>query len=310
MPKSLRGCLTLLAIVCVACGGVRPADTPSRQTSLGNDEMQKGIYWYQRGCYPRALEHFLRAHERFSALDQVSAVAMSLNNIGNVYRAMGDTESGLQFFDAALDLYQDLDQPQAVVQTLTNKAATLIDAQRFNAADEILSQAEQIQTNHRLSYTPLGTIRGLYWIKTGAQRQAESILQETLAQHPSNDLPNAATLNYVMGTLMAQTSRPDAALGFYQTALAADRKIGFHKGIAEDLAAIGKVYFQQDQHALAARYFARSIKIYALLEDEQNLQRLRPMLQQAATHAEHNTVVTEHFTREWSQGRSLENPCR
>jgi tetratricopeptide (TPR) repeat protein len=272
--------------------------------------MQKGIYWYQRGCYQRALEHFLRAHERFSALDQVPAVAMSLNNIGNVYRALGDTDRGLQFFDAAIDLYQNFDQHPEAVQILTNKAATLIDAQRLKEADDVLTKAEKTSAVQRLSYTPLGTIRGLYWIKLGAHAKAEAILQKTLAQHPPDDLPNAATLNYVMGTLMVQTSRLEEALIFYQTALAADRKIGFHQGIAEDLAAIGQVYFQQQRFVPAGHYLARSMKIFALLEDDRNLQRLQPILDKAAARAAQHTTLTEHFIREWSQGRSLENPCR
>lgn len=54
--------------------------------TAGMKEIARGIARYNKGCYKDSLEYFFGAHELFVASDQLSGVAMSLNNIGNVYR--------------------------------------------------------------------------------------------------------------------------------------------------------------------------------------------------------------------------------
>lgn len=65
--------------------------------TAGTKEMARGITRYNKGCYKDSLEYFFRAHELFVASDQLSGVAMSLNNMGNVYRVTGDIDSALLF---------------------------------------------------------------------------------------------------------------------------------------------------------------------------------------------------------------------
>jgi hypothetical protein len=74
------------------CAGGNAVKKKPEHIVSGMKEIQKGTTWYQKGCYKRSLEHFFRAHELFAASDQLDGVAMSMNNIGNIYRIMEDID--------------------------------------------------------------------------------------------------------------------------------------------------------------------------------------------------------------------------
>lgn len=89
--------ILLFALFCFACAGGNSAKKIPEHITAGTKEMAGGIARYNKGCYQDSLEYFFKAHELFVASDQLSGVAMSLNNIGNVYRVTGDFDSALLF---------------------------------------------------------------------------------------------------------------------------------------------------------------------------------------------------------------------
>jgi len=116
-----------------ACTGnnvVKKSDT----TISGIKEIKKGTYLYKKGCYERSLEHFLKAHELFVFSDDLSGVAMSMNNIGNVYRTTGRIFSATQFFDESCRIFLYINDIEGAVQSLSNKTAALIEGGRLEEA--------------------------------------------------------------------------------------------------------------------------------------------------------------------------------
>jgi tetratricopeptide (TPR) repeat protein len=102
MNRKINIAICFYALLLCACA---TADTAKNllppDTIAGMNELNKGNHYYQKGCYPQAFEHFFKAHERLVASDHMAGVAMSLNNIGNVYRATGDLNSALLFYEEA-----------------------------------------------------------------------------------------------------------------------------------------------------------------------------------------------------------------
>ena len=86
---------TLLLIFSCSGGSVKKDPAPMHPAMK---QLQKGLAWYPQGCFQQSLEAFTKAHELFTASDRLPGVAMSLNNIGNVYRYIGDSQSALLFF--------------------------------------------------------------------------------------------------------------------------------------------------------------------------------------------------------------------
>ena len=119
-----------IVLICVlfsaSCGGPKEVIVPDH-ISAGSVQTSKGMPFYERGCYVRALDYFYKANELFTAIGDSRGMAMSMNNIGVVYRGMGEASAAIPFFEDSLRMYRSLGGQQDVRQTLSNLAAAQVD---------------------------------------------------------------------------------------------------------------------------------------------------------------------------------------
>lgn len=300
--------ICIVALCLSACfGGNSKPVQPAHLTS-GMRQIKKGSIWYHKGCYQRALEHFLRAHELFASSDQQSGVAISLNNIGNVYRIIGNNEEAMLFFNESYGIYTDISNYEGIVHVLSNKAAALIDSGSLEAAMDMLNKAERIAQTNDIYYNPLLRNRGVLLIRKKEYDQAEVILNKALTHVVPPNHSESAAIHSALGKLMLETKKFDSAIEHFQSALEADRLTGFYKGMADDLAAIGFAYFTQERYELAANFYRRSIKIYAMIGDESNVQEIMNLLDRAAESTGLDIRITQEFVKRWQAGEA-DNPC-
>ena len=304
-----KALVLLLSFLLFACAGAAVGKKTSTSVLRGMKEINKGTDRYQQGCYRQALAHFFRAHEILAAADQQPGVAMSMNNIGTVYRAMGDFKSALLFFEESYRIYTDIEAHPGALQALSNQAAALIDGGQLEAADQLLSRAETRAVKFAQPFGSILINRGVLLIKKGEYRQAEDILERALENTNSPNLSEQANANFALGNLMVKTGRPEKALAYYQDSLSADRAVGFHKGMADSLAALGGVYLSLSQYEPAVKYLKRGIKIYALLGDKEKVNDTMGNLAAAARQSGIDISVTRHFVERWLEGKALVSPC-
>jgi len=291
-----------------ACGGGSSKQIKPRHLTSGMVQIKKGNIWYQKGCYKRALEQFLRAHELFSASDQLNGVAMSMNNIGNVYRIIGDVEDAVQFFDESYNIYANIRDNEGAVHALSNKAAALIDIGRLEQANNVLNKADSTAQAYGIAYNPLLSNRGILLTRKKEYERAEEVLTRALANTVPSHHSEFAVINTALGNLMLETERFERAIDFYKKALSADRFIAFYKGMADDLTAIGSAYFVQKNYESAANYLQRSIKIYALIENENKVHELIKQLDKVEEKTGLNISITKEFVKRWLAGEA-DGPC-
>ena len=301
--------IPLVALFCFSCAGGNSAKIMPEYITAGNKEMAGGITRYNKGCYKESLEYFFRAHELFVASDQLNGVAISLNNIGNVYRVTGDIDSALLFFDESLSIYSDIGDPLGRVQVLCNKAAALIDAGRLEKAENVLNTAEETAEQNRISFGPLLSNRGILLIKKAQYERAEKLMQLSLANTDPENLPEFATVNFALGNLMHETQRYEKAIDFFNTALKADRLSGSNKSIADDLAAMGSAYLELGKDELAVNFFKRSVEIYALTGNHKNVQHIMEKLERITEKTGEDLSITTHFVNRWLEGKEFGSLC-
>ncbi|UCD32370.1 MAG: tetratricopeptide repeat protein [Desulfobacterales bacterium] len=292
-----------------ACGSTYSTKKKPEPLTTGMREITKGITQYKKGCYKNALTYFFKAHELFTATDHQRGVAMSYNNIGNVYRASGDNKSAVLFFQESFSIYEDMGDAKGAVQILSNKAATLIDDGMLEEAAKTLSAAENIAKTNQILFGPLLNTRGILLIKKKEYAKAEEVLQTALTSVDSENFSESATVNFTLGNLMLETHRYEQAIFFFETALKADRLSGFSKGIADDLAAIGSTYLLQKKNDLAANVFKRSLKIYALLGNQKKVHQVMQQLENISESTGIDLGLTKYFVNSWLEGKTIEQPC-
>jgi len=296
--------LVILTVVVTACAGGKPRRVTPGHLSAGMRQVIEGNKWYQRGCYSRSLEHYLRANVKFSISDQIDGVAMSLNNIGNVYRITGDYPSAVLYMDEAYRIYEIMQDRPAMVRTLTNKAAAFLAQEAPEEADMVLNQAAQIAAEADIVHRPLVRNRAILLAGRGGYLEAEKLLSELLTfVDPDNQIEIAAT-NAAMANLLIDAGRHREAVGFLEAALSADRQAGFHAGIADDLAAIGSAYQQLGDTESAGNYYQRCLKVYALIGNTQKVAYVLDRLEEISEVEDLDLNVTEHFVERWLAGEA------
>jgi protein O-GlcNAc transferase len=301
--------ILLFAFFCSACAGGNSAKKVPEHMTAGTKEMARGIVRYYKGCYQDSLEYFFKAHELFVASDQLSGVAMSLNNIGNVYRITGDVDSALLFFDEAFEIYSDMSDSLGAVQVLSNKVAALIDGDRLEQAEKVLNIAEETARKNRILFAPLLTNKGIILIKKTKYREAEKLMQTALSHTDPENLFEFATVNFALGKLMFETRRYEKAVDFFKTALKADRTSGFNKNIADDLAAIGSAYLKLGKDELAVNSLKRCVEIYALTGNHEQVKDIMEQLEKVSQKTGIDLSITKHFVNRWLEGKDSESIC-
>ncbi len=308
--KTCRIIIILLSITILsACAGSNHAIKKSDKTISGIKEIKKGTSLYKKGCYKRSLEHFLRAHELFVFSDDLRGVAISMNSMGNVYRATDCISSAIHFFDESCRIFLYIKDTEGAVRAFSNKSAALIEDDRLEEASNVLSLAESLAKNNKKLSATLLKNRGILLIRKKEFKSAEDTLKKACKKVETSNLLEKAAINFALGKLMFETKRSEDAVEYFKEALSADQSSGFSKGTADDLAAIGTVYYNQDKYELAANFFNRSIKIYALMKNEKKAHEIMELLIKSSEKANINISVTNNFVKRWLEGKSLKSLC-
>jgi tetratricopeptide (TPR) repeat protein len=275
--------------------------------------MKKGVAWYQKGCYAQSLEYFFRAYELYSASDLLDGVAMSLNNIGSIYRIMGNHEEAVSFFDESFAIYSELNNQKGALKALSNKAAAYIGARNLDKAEQVIAMAmeelSQAGANKAL-LVPILQNKGVLLTKRGSYEAAEEVLTDCLKQARRLDPMGLASLHFAFGNLMLETGKPADAIAPLEKALAIDRELGFHRGIADDLLSIGQAHASLGQHEKAIGSWKRSVKVFALIDQAPEVHATMKLLRETAPVAGIDISVTEAFIERWHKEGLYESPCK
>jgi tetratricopeptide (TPR) repeat protein len=303
--------LLLLAMTLFACGWGRSMTPVPEHLNAGTKQIQKGLRWYQKGCYDRALEHFLRAHELYSTSDVLDGVAMSLNNLGSVYQAMGDCERALLCLDEAYRIYVYSEKEAEAARTLNNKASTLIKMGRLDEAEGVLGKALGMVTKANNSKVQITILinQGVFLTKRGQYKEAEALLVDCLRTMEQDTLQSSASVYFALGNLMLETQRFEKAVAFFDKALESDRRAGFYKGIADDLYYMGLAFFKAEEGKDAIQRWKRSAKIYAMIGCVNDANNVMKYLKESSLKYGVDIGLTELFIKKWLRGESYERLC-
>ena len=306
--KALKyGLLMVLVIVAASCGGKKEVVVPVH-LSAGAEQTSKGMPFFDRGCYARALEHFYRAHELYTAVGDSRGTAMSMNNIGVVYRAMGEAGAAIPFFEDALRIYRGLGEPDRVRRTLSNLAAAQIDAGDTVSAGRNIDEALKIE-NRGKPFAPAMTVKGILLARQGDVKGAESMLKEALDDIDRRNPEGEAAANVAMGELLLRQARYKEAVPHFEKALESDRKAGFYRGIADDFAALGRCSAGLRDDAGAVKFWEQSVRIYALLGMEEKVRSTLGLLEEAAKRSNLNIDLTRTLAERWLKGEMTDSLC-
>ena len=197
----------MLLYTAVSCAGGNASLKEPDPLPPAAEELSKGNAWYRKGCYQNALTDFLRAHQLFTAHDDLPGIATNLNNIGNVYGKLGDFESALLFFGSSQAIYRDIDDIDGAVQALSNKAEVLTRSNRLEDAEATLEAAQKLNDRNGGKSASLLNNWGVLLTRKKAYAEAEQKLTAAREASDPEDHAQTASIHFALGNLMSATGR-------------------------------------------------------------------------------------------------------
>lgn len=307
----LSRCLiaVLTGVLMAACAGGPPQPQVPRHVRQATYYLNKGIDLFNKGCYPRALDYFQNAHQRYTAMDDQAGVAMSLNNIADIYFRIGDMQSALRVYDDAAEVNRSQGDTAGEVRALSNRAAALIDMDRLDEAARTLDQADDLATDDEHEALRLKT-RALLLIRQNDLDKARSLLARALAASRGEDGPMASSIHYAIGHVTLLSGQPEGAVRSFEKALALDQEANAYFDIASDLSALGQCHAAMGDHATAVNLFKRSAKIFALLKAERETADVVDRLERSAANTDADLDATRHWVAQWLTHENKADLCR
>ncbi|WP_372680489.1 tetratricopeptide repeat protein [Desulfosarcina sp.] len=310
MKKTLVPILVLAVLGIGACAASPPATSFADGSDEGDRELKRGIYWYHKGCARKAMEHFLAAHEHYSLTDQQAGVARSLNSMANGYRHAGKSEDARLFYDAAIAAARRCDDQRVMAQALSNKAAILIEADDLTGAEVLLDEAQLLARETGPVYAMVLNHRAVLMMMANRTDEAATLLDQADNAAAGDGFNADATIRYTRGRLMLKNGNYTEAMIHFQSALALDRQAGFSRGMADDLSVMAVIHEQLGEDEAALDCLDRSIKIYALLENQAKVLEKLGRLESLALKTGSDVRVTVHFINQWLAGEAVDVICR
>ncbi|MBE9136769.1 tetratricopeptide repeat protein [Nodosilinea sp. LEGE 07088] len=204
-----------------------PFAEASRLYQEGNSLFQEG----SEASLRQAVELWLQAVPLWQQAGAQRELALTLNNIGLVYDALGDRTAALDYYQQALPLIQALGDRQAEAAILTN----------IGVAHQALGETETALSYYQQAL-PLSRA-------VGDSRGEASVLTN-------------------MGNLYNALGDRETALAYYQQALPLNRAIGDQAGEASALTNIGNVYSALGEHQTALEYYQQALLLRQAVGDK------------------------------------------
>ena len=243
-----------------------------------------GAAYYYSGDYKQALESWkasvdiIKIREE-QAPDSVSRSqltdqrALLLNNIGVVYKTMGEYDKAIEYYQENLRLQEQIGNTLQEAQARTNIAnvyfAFEIDFEK--ALEEYKRSLELFQKGHREKPDDIRGIRGLAqtYMNMGIVYKELDSLDRALENFELSldyytgldDRAGIASVQRNIGVVQLMGGAYNEALEAVRRSLAYYREIGQRKEEAEDLKNLGKIYYRMKRYPEALDYLNQSLEI-------------------------------------------------
>jgi len=210
-----------------------------------------------------ALEFYQKALEIFQEINNRSGIAKCFNNMGIVYKSLGNKEKELLFYQKALEIAEEQKDQPGIARYLNNISLYHSSLGNYDKAIEGLEKSLIIM--ERLNDIPLISRNlnnlGTIYAHQGNNPKALEYFQRSLKiAEQQNDKMSIINALLNISTINLSLSNDNTALENLHSALEIAEEINDYSRIAGCLLNIGKVY-QKTDYAQALEYFQRALDI-------------------------------------------------
>lgn len=243
-----------------------------------------GAAHYYSGSYNKALDQWLatvdileiresRASDSIQRRSLVSQRALMLNNIGVIYKTLGEYDKAIEVYQENLNLQEQIGSLIGMARSRANIANVYfffgLDYEK--ALEYFQESLELFQLYHEeepedpagesliaQSYKNVGIVLAEMKDLDGA---LENFGEALRYYEEMEDRAGIASVKMNMGVIYMEQGNYREALEAVQASLAYNREIGQRKEESEDLKSIGKIYYRMRMYPQALEYMNQSLEI-------------------------------------------------
>ncbi|MEG4167321.1 MULTISPECIES: tetratricopeptide repeat protein [unclassified Microcoleus] len=262
----------LLGVPAVAAPSVIKMSQGNSQQSGGNPSpaekaLTEGVQLYQQGTAEslrKAIAKWEEALKLYREAGDRNKEAVTLNNIGLVYSALGEKQKALEYYNQSLPLSRAVGDRSMEAVTLTSIGLAYSDLGEKQKALEYYSQSLPLnratgdRTREAITLNNIGNV----YSALGEKQKALEYYNQSLplSRAVGDARGEAITLNNI-GSVYSDLGEKQKALEYYSQSLPLKRAVGDPTGEAVTLTSIGNVYSDLGEKQKALEYYSQSLPL-------------------------------------------------
>lgn len=270
----------LLPLVVVGCGGPLPPPDPYNLAEA-KDNLSKGNYWYDRGCYPESERYFAGGLESARLSDDVLLIIRAQNSLGAAALAQGELGAAGTYLEQALNVTTGHpDQPE-LDKVLGNLGALAFKMGKAKDAESFWKQAAEIAEERGLNAASYYCDLARLYLAGGRQEEFGVMTDRALAAAEEAALVQSNGYEAVLADALNLAGQKAGAAG--ETALAEerflkalemDRKVENTVGLAQDTESLGQLMIKLERYSEAAGYLDRAFFLWLAMSRDKEADRV------------------------------------
>ena len=226
-----------------------------------------------RGHYTTLLDLYCQLHRDWQPTNEErEGYGGVCNNLGNVYRLLGQYQEALNFYQQSLAIQHEIGNREEEADSLNNMGIVYYFLGQYQEALNFYQQSLAIQReigNIRGEAASLGNL-GVVYKSLGQYQEALHFYRQSSAiQRKIGAYDQEATSLMNLGNVCRWLGQYQDALNFLQQSLAIQCEIGDIRGEANSLGNLGNVYFSLGRYQDALNFYQQSLLIHREIVDIQ-----------------------------------------
>jgi tetratricopeptide (TPR) repeat protein len=275
--RFLSRLLGLGILAAAACGPVPPDDP----FNLGQakDSLNRGHYWYLRGCQREAGRFFHEGLAYARLADSVPLMVMSRNSLGAAYLAEGRLDEAARQLSEALEMSLTAPDRPEMDSILGSLGTLAFRAGRLQDAEDLWNEALAASPPARQAIY-LANLARLYQSRNRPDDYL-ALTARALEASQTPDTPPEARADALALAAGAALEAGDWSLAetYITEGLALDRQKENPAGLAQDLEILAQVQLNREQWPQAAQSLDRSFYLWAAIQNKEGLERTWKLLE-------------------------------
>ncbi len=228
-----------------------------------------GAIEYYKSDFYSAIAYYDKALTECYKIDSKKGIARTANNIGIMYKVLGNYNKSLEYNQQSLKIKQEMKDSVGIVISLLNRASLFFELNKFEEAIIHCEEALELSiicSNENTS--KLLNVIGVSYTELGNYSKASEFLKKAYEINKENNMQKQMAINlHNLGSNNTEWGKYDQAMQYYSEALQIKRKIGGQRGIAKTEMGIGVLYYEMGDYNKCVNYLVSAEDFYS--ESEQ-----------------------------------------